>query len=108
MSRVLTLPADGPLIASEADATDLLGDAFAHEAELVAVPVERLDPEFFRLRSGLAGAVTQKFAQYGVRLAVVGDVSRWTAEPGPVADWVRESNQGRALRFVTDAAELGG
>nr|WP_255426741.1 DUF4180 domain-containing protein [Pseudonocardia sp. C8] len=101
------MPADGPVIAGESDATDLLGDAFAHEAELVAIPVERLDPEFFRLRSGLAGAVTQKFAQYGVRLAIVGDVSRWTAEPGPVADWVRESNAGHQLRFVADAADLG-
>lgn len=107
-SRVLTLPVDGPVISREADAIDVLGDAFAQEAELVAIPVERLDPEFFRLRSGLAGAVTQKFAQYGVQLAVVGDVSRWTAEPGPVADWVRESNQGRGLRFVADVAELDG
>jgi hypothetical protein len=107
MTTVLTLPADGPVIASEADAIDVLGDAFGHGADLVAVPVERLDPEFFRLRSGLAGAITQKFAQYGVRLAVVGDVSRWTAEPGPVADWVRESNEGRHLRFVGDVAELG-
>lgn len=106
--RVLTLPSDGPPIASESDATDVLGDAFADEAGLVAIPVERLDPEFFRLRSGLAGAVTQKFAQYGVQLAVVGDVSRWTAEPGPVADWVRESNRGRQLRFVADVTELDG
>ena len=101
MTRVLTLPADGPVIASEADAIDVLGDAFGQEAELVEIPVQRLDPEFFRLRSGLAGAITQKFAQYGVRLTVVGDISRWTAEPGPVADWVREANEGAGtLRFT--------
>ncbi|MEU6701969.1 DUF4180 domain-containing protein [Pseudonocardia sp. NPDC046786] len=101
MTRVLTLPADGPVIASEADAIDVLGDAFGQQAELVEIPVQRLAPEFFRLRSGLAGAITQKFAQYGVRLSVVGDISRWTAEPGPVADWVREANEGAGtLRFT--------
>ena len=105
-TRVLTLPADGPVIASEAAALDVLGDAFGQDAGLVAIPVARLDPEFFRLRSGLAGAVTGKFAQDGVRLAVVGDVSAWTREPGPVADWVREANAGRTLWFVADDDEL--
>lgn len=106
MNHVLALPADGPVLASEADGLDVLGQAFGAEADVVAVPVERLDPEFFRLRSGLAGAITQKFAQYGVRLVVVGDVSRWTSEPGPVADWVRESGRGGQLAFVGDLAEL--
>lgn len=104
--RVLALAADGPPIGSEADALDVLGDAFGRDARLVVVPVDRLSPEFFRLRSGLAGAVVQKFAQYGVRLVVLGDVHRWAAEPGPVADWVRESNAGRDLWFVADESEL--
>ncbi|NIB31082.1 DUF4180 domain-containing protein [Pseudonocardia sp. MCCB 268] len=73
----------------ESDATDLLGDrAFAHEAELVAIPVERLDPEFSGWRSGLAGAVTQKFAQWlAVRPAIVGGRLALDRRTRPAADW---------------------
>ncbi len=56
-----TLPADGPLIATEADATDIIGEAFGNGAELVVIPAGRLSPEFFKLGSGLAGAMLQKF-----------------------------------------------
>ena len=104
--RVLTLPADGPAIASESDAMDVIGDSFGHEAEVVAVPVARLSPEFFRLRSGVAGAVVQKFVTYRLHLVVVGDVEHHGPTTGPAADWVREANRGRQLWFVADGAEL--
>jgi hypothetical protein len=74
-TRVLEIPADGPTVEDEASALDLIGDAFGADANVVSVPVERLSPEFFRLRSGVAGAVVQKFANYRLRLVVVGDAA---------------------------------
>ena len=35
----------------------------------------RLSPDFLRLSTGLAGDVLQKFVNYGLRVAIVGDVS---------------------------------
>lgn len=104
--RVLRLDEQGPLINGESDAMDVIGDAFGQEAEVVAVPVKRLGPEFFELRSGVAGAVVQKFANYRLHLVVVGDVERRTTSSGPVADWVREADRGRQLWFVADHDEL--
>ncbi|MDL5159979.1 DUF4180 domain-containing protein [Actinomycetospora termitidis] len=103
MENVLTLPDDGPPIDGERAATDVLGEAFGAGADTVVVPVGRLSPDFFVLRTGVAGAITQKFVQYGVRLVVLGEPA---AVAGPVADWTREANQGRELWFVADAAEL--
>ena len=72
------------------------------------VPVARLAPEFFVLTSGVAGAVVQKFVNYRVRLAVVGDVSGFVAESTALRDFVREANRGRQTWFVADEAELAG
>jgi hypothetical protein len=100
------LPLDGPPIASEQDALDLIGDALGHGAELVVIPAARLPPEFFRLASGLAGAMLQKFTNYHLRIAIVGDISVYTDRSVPLADFVRESNRRGAVRFLASEAEI--
>ncbi len=98
--RVLHLPADGPTISTSDDAADLVGDAWANRATLVAVPVERLDPKFFRLTSGFAGDLTQKLVNYRLRLAVVGDIAEHVAKSDALRDFVWESNRGEQIWFV--------
>src|SRR5690242_6489271 len=100
------LDSSGPVIASERDATDLIGDAFGQGADLVVIPVERLSPEFFRLASGLAGNVLQKFTNYRMRVAIVGDITAYTAKSAPLRDFVRESNQRGEVRFLESAADI--
>ncbi|MFF7981420.1 DUF4180 domain-containing protein [Streptomyces sp. NPDC007901] len=105
-TRVLRCAPEGPALDGENAALDLLGDAMGRDAELVAVPAERIADEFFRLRSGVAGAVVQKFANYRLRLAVVGDISRHLAASSALRDFVYEANRGRRLWFVADDGEL--
>ena len=104
--RVLRLASDGPSLDGERAALDLIGDAMGQDAELVAVPAERVADEFFRLRSGVAGAVMQKFVNYRVRLAVVGDVSRHVTESSALRDFVHETNQGSQVWILADFDEL--
>ncbi|MBI4923458.1 MAG: DUF4180 domain-containing protein [Devosia nanyangense] len=101
-----TLPAAGPPIATEDDARDVVGDALGQGAELVVIPVERLSPDFFRLGTGLAGAVLQKFTNYRLRVAIVGDISAYAAKSAPLRDFVRESNRRGEVRFLASEAEL--
>ncbi|SDT17658.1 protein of unknown function [Streptomyces sp. TLI_053] len=103
---VVRLSADGPVVRAPRDGTDLLGEAFAQDAEWLVVPAARFGPEFFTLGTRLAGEVTQKFAQYRVGLAVVGDLSAYTGASGALRDFVRESNRGRQLWFLADEAEF--
>ena len=103
---VLTVPVDGPPVAGEQDALDLLGDAFGAGAEVLVVPVERLAADFFRLRTGVAGAVVQKFVNYRLRLVVVGDITEHVAASTALRDFVREANRGGQTWFVADEAEL--
>lgn len=101
--RVLVLDREGPVLRDEQSALDVIGETYGTGVDVVAVPVERLDPEFGRLSSGVAGAIVQKFVNYRLRLVVVGALG---ATSGPVDDWVREANRGRELWFVADLAEL--
>jgi hypothetical protein len=104
--RVLHLAEEGEPISTPDDASDLVGSAWSHQASVIAVPVERLDPEFFRLRSGMAGELTQKLANYRLRLAVVGDIAEQVAKSEPFRDFVWESNRGEHIWFVPDQTAL--
>ena len=104
--RVLYVEADGPAISTPEQTSDLIGNAWMDHADLLAIPVARLDPDFFRLSSGLAGEITQKAVNYQVRLVVLGDVSEWVARSDSFRDFVWESNRGQHVWFVADRAAL--
>jgi hypothetical protein len=104
--RTLLCAPDGPKLRNDRDAVDLIGEALQMRASCVAIPVERFEEDFFRLRTGAAGAIVQKFVQYRRRLAIVGDVSPYCTASTAFADFVRETNRGRDIWFVRDVTEL--
>ena len=70
----------------------------------VVIPAARLDPDFFRLSSGLAGGITQKFAAYRTRLAVVGEHPPAAAGSASWRAFVLEANRGSVLWLLPDLA----
>ncbi|GAA1791944.1 DUF4180 domain-containing protein [Agromyces lapidis] len=104
--RVLILASDGPAVSTPDDAADLVGDAWAHAATVVAVPVERLDPDFFDLSSGIAGEIAQKLVNYRLRLAIIGDIAEQVEASTALRDFIWESNRGGHVWFVPDEASL--
>jgi hypothetical protein len=102
---VLVCGDDGPTIATTQDALDVIGGAFSR-ADVVAIPAGRLDERFFTLRSGLAGEIMQKFVNYRIRLAIVGDISAHLAASSALRALVHESNRGRQIWFVDDLDDL--
>lgn len=103
---VLMCQAEGEVIAGERQALDCIGDAGYQGAQWVAVPAERFDEAFFRLNTRVAGEIIQKFVQYRMGLAVLGDISRHTEASSALRDFVRECNRGTQTWFLADAAEL--
>lgn len=104
--RVLHLDTEGDPISTSDDAADLVGSAWSHRATMVAVPVARLDPNFFNLRSGIAGEIAQKLVDYRLRLAVIGDLSAQLQKNSALRDWVQESNSGDHIWFLDDTLAL--
>ena len=58
---------------------------------------------FFVLSSRLAGDILQKFTNYRVKLAIVGDYSGYTSRP--LKDFIYESNKGKDFFFVETVDE---
>ncbi|MGO4409187.1 MULTISPECIES: DUF4180 domain-containing protein [unclassified Brevundimonas] len=103
---VFVCASDGPRLEGEADALDLMGRLWGLEADWVAVPTSLLAEDFLRLRTGVLGAVVQKFVNYRLKLAVVGDIAAPAAASEALRDFVREANAGDHVWFVADLAEL--
>jgi hypothetical protein len=105
--RFLEYASEGPpLCRQPGDAMEVVGEALSNSAEWVVIPVNRLAPEFFDLRTGAAGELLQKLTNYNLRLAVVGDLYHRIAESHALRGLVLESNRGQRVWFVNTRAEL--
>jgi hypothetical protein len=102
---VLMCDPAGPPVATVQDALDLIGEAM-FSAEIVAIPANRLDDQFFSLSTGFAGEIMQKFVNYRLRLAVVGDISRHLETSAALRALVHESNTADHVWFVPDVEAL--
>jgi hypothetical protein len=104
--RIFEVPSQGPELRTSTDALDVMSDASGRGTVFIVIPVERLADDFFNLRTRIAGEIAQKFATYGVRVAVVGNISQKVATSRSFAAFVTESNRGRHLWFVETLQEL--
>jgi hypothetical protein len=107
-TAVMVCGPDGIPFDTEGAATELVGEAISLRAEVVVVPAERLTDDFFQLRTGVAGEIAQKFANYRLALAIVGDISRQVEDSGSLSSWVAESNRGQQLWFCETFDEFKG
>jgi len=105
-ARCLLLEEDGPQINAAADGRDLVEEALNHRATLLAVPAQRLGPEFFQLRTGIAGEIIQKVLNYRCQFAVIGDITSHVAASTALRDFVVECERGTDIHFFPDLATL--
>lgn len=105
-SVVFLCDTDGPVIASDRGADDLIGDAFGSGATMVAIPLARLGPDFLKLSTRVAGALLQKLVNYRFQVVILGDVGAAVAASDALRDFVVESNRGETVWFLPDLAAL--
>lgn len=104
--RVLLFAGEGDKLAAARDANTFLSETWSQDATLAVIPVSRLGDDFLDLKTRIAGEVIQKFVNYQIHLAILGDISAWTDTSKPLRDFVYETNRGRSLWFIRDLAEL--
>jgi hypothetical protein len=73
------------------------------ETQSVVIPKSAISEDFFRLSTGLAGEIAQKFVNYGFHVVIVGDFSSYTSKP--LRDYIYECNKGRHINFAATEAE---
>lgn len=101
-TAVAELTSDQIIIATAEDGLDLLGNLYYQGFDRIVVYEQNISPEFFDLKTKMAGDILQKFSNYRVRLAIVGTFDH----PGnSLRDFIWESNQGRLVNFIPTLAD---
>jgi 3-deoxy-D-arabino-heptulosonate 7-phosphate (DAHP) synthase len=59
------------------DALDIMADCSYRGSRKIIINQEHIVPDFFDLKTGIAGEILQKFSTYNVQLAIVGDYSKY-------------------------------
>lgn len=94
----------GKALTDGQSAVDLLMTAkYEVGTKNIVIPKEMIAEDFFILSTGLAGEILQKLVNYGGRIAIYGDYSRYTSKP--LKDFMYESNQGKDVFFTATEAE---
>ena len=92
------------LITDVQSALDLMATVrYETSADRMILPKVALDERFFVLSSGLAGDILQKFVNYQLKVAIVGDYSGYMSKP--LRDFIYESNNGSHVFFVATVEE---
>lgn len=92
------------IITDVQSALDLLMTVnYEAETKNIAISKELITDDFFILSTCLAGEILQKFINYGVRIAIYGDYSKYTSKA--LKDFIYESNNGKDVFFVSTENE---
>ncbi len=65
---------------------------------MMIIHEKSLHPDFFDLKTRVAGEILQKFSNYRMQLAIVGDFSVYKSKS--LSDFIRESNRTGTIYFV--------
>lgn len=77
---------------------DLMGNIYYQNFDALILHEENITPDFFDLKTGIAGEILQKFSNYRMRLAIVGDFAPYQSKS--IRDFIFESNKQGHINFV--------
>ncbi len=97
-THIAELISDNIIIQKIEDGFDLLGNLYYQGFDKVIIHEKNITSDFFDLKNKMAGEILQKFSNYRVRLAIVGDFSKYTKKS--IKDFIYESNNGKQINFV--------
>ena len=103
INNIAEIISESVIINTVDDAVDILGNANYQGAEAVILRKEQLADEFFDLKTGIAGEILQKFSNYNMKLAVIGDFSN--IESKSLRDFIYESNKTGRINFLSTREE---
>ncbi|MCK9393315.1 MAG: DUF4180 domain-containing protein [Candidatus Paceibacterota bacterium] len=100
---IAELVSSGIEISKPQDAVDLMAKCMPSRTTRVIVNEKNIIPEFFDLKTKIAGEILQKFATYRFKIAIVGDFSKY--ESNALKDFIYESNKHGEINFVGTVEE---
>jgi hypothetical protein len=102
-SKIAEIISDTFVIKTSGDGLDLLGNLYYQDFDKIIVHEKNISPDFFDLRNGMAGEILQKYSNYRVRLAIIGDFTQYSGKS--IKDFIYESNKKRQINFLNSMTE---
>lgn len=100
-AKLAEIVSDDIVIKTADDGLDLIGNMYYQGFDKIILQEKHIVPEFFDLKNGMAGEILQKFSNYRIQVAIVGDFEKYTSKS--LQDFIRESNKGKLVNFVASA-----
>lgn len=104
--QIAEIISENLVIETTEDGLDILGNIYYQGFDRMIIYEKNITPEFFDLKNGMAGEILQKFSNYRMRLAIVGDFSAYTSKS--ITDFMYESNNGKQVNFLNSVEEALG
>ena len=103
-SKVAVIESSDILINEPQDALDLMATiTHLHDCNKIVISKAPITESFFDLKTGIAGEILQKFSNYQMKLAIVGDFSNYNSKS--LRDFIFESNKGSQVFFLSSEEE---
>jgi len=99
------LPSNG-FLDGEAEALEMVTACFEGKTQNLLIDGHILTEAFYHLRTGLAGAILQKFCTYKIRAALI--LAEGKDTPGRFGEMVWEANRGNQFRVFYSREEAEG
>ena len=80
-----------------------MADSTYQGSSKIIIHEKNIVPDFFDLKTGLAGEILQKFSTYQVHLAIVGNFDKYSSKS--LRDFIYESNKYGRINFVESVTE---
>ncbi|KGN98883.1 DUF4180 domain-containing protein [Porphyromonas sp. COT-290 OH3588] len=103
-TKVAEIITDKLILRSTEDGLDLLGNLYYQGFNKLIIHKENITPDFFDLKTKIAGDILQKFVQYQMPLIIVGDFSEYNSKS--LNDFISESNKGKQINFIKDLSNI--
>ncbi|MCR8631564.1 DUF4180 domain-containing protein [Paenibacillus radicis (ex Xue et al. 2023)] len=100
-SKVAIVESSDIIISDVQGALDLMASVrYNQECDKIMIEKSNVTKEFFELRTRLAGEILQKFVNYNVKFAIVGDFDEYNSKS--LKDFIYECNNGNQIFFLKD------
>lgn len=101
--KIAEIITDEIILRTTEDGLDLLGNLYYQGFDKIIIHEKNITPDFFDLKTKIAGNILQKFSQYQMPLAIVGYFSKFKSKS--LNDFIFESNKGKQVNFVNSQSE---
>ncbi|OFD42226.1 DUF4180 domain-containing protein [Bacillus mycoides] len=90
---------DTVLISDVQSALDLMATVqYEADSKRIVIKKSLISESFFDLKTRLAGDILQKFINYSVKIAIIGNFSMYTSKS--LKDFIYECNKGKDIFFL--------